>query len=49
MVIHDGSNFSKVIQMLMNLVKSFSWEMSGPVFAVCSASFQFLSAENILL
>lgn len=49
MVISDGWNFSEVIQMLMSLVKSFSWEMSGPVFVVCSASFQFLSAEKILL
>lgn len=31
-VISDGWNFSEVIQMLMNLVKSFIWEMSGPVF-----------------
>lgn len=49
MVISDGWNFSEVILMLMNLVKSFSWEMSGPVFVVFSASFQFLSAEKILL
>ena len=44
MAISDGWHFSEVIQMLMNLLKSFSWEASGPVllFALPASNFSRL-------
>lgn len=42
MVISDGWNFSEAIQMLMNLARSFSWEMSGSVFVLPASNFSWL-------